>query len=77
MAPGDRFAIATHFGDSWVSILDVAERKIAAQVPAGLGSSHTAFSPEGDRAYIANAIANTITVLDLNTLEATAQMPVG
>jgi YVTN family beta-propeller protein len=74
MAPGDRYAIATHFGDSWVSIIDVREHKVAARVPAGLGSSHTSFSPEGERAYVASSIANTITVLDLNSLEATAQI---
>jgi YVTN family beta-propeller protein len=76
MAPGNRYAIATHFGDSWLSIIDVAEHKVAARVPAGLGSSHTAFSPQGDRAYVANALANTITVIDLNSLEATAHIAV-
>jgi YVTN family beta-propeller protein len=74
MAPGDRYAIATHFGDEWISVIDVRERKVAARVPAGLGSSHTAFSPEGDRAYVANSIADTITVIDLNSLEALAQI---
>ena len=74
MAPGDRYAVATHFGDPWVSIIDVARHKIAARVPAGLGSSHTSFSPEGDRAYVANSIANTITVIDMKSLEATAQI---
>jgi YVTN family beta-propeller protein len=77
MAPGDRYAVATHFGDPWVSIIDVVERKVAARVPAGLGSSHTSFSPEGDRAYVANSLANTITVIDLNRLEATAQITAG
>jgi len=75
MAPGDRYAIATHFGDEWDSIIDVQEQRIAAHVPAGLGSSHTSFSPQGDRAYIANSIANTITVVDLNSLEAIAEIP--
>jgi len=77
VAPGDRYAVATHFGDQWVSIIDVAARKVAARVPAGLGSSHTAFSPEADRAYVANSIANTITVIDLNNLEAIAQIAAG
>ena len=76
MVPGDRYAVATHFGDPWVSIIDVAERKVVARVPAGLGSSHTTFSPECDRAYVANSLANTITVIDLNSLEATAQIGV-
>ena len=77
MAPGNRYAVATHFGDPWVSIIDVAERRVAARVPTGRGSSHTAFSPEGDRAYVANSLANTITVIELNSLEATAQIAVG
>jgi YVTN family beta-propeller protein len=77
MAPGNRYAVATHFGDPWVSVIDVAERKVAARVPAGLGSSHTAFSPEGDCAYVANSLAHTITVIDLNNLEATAQIAAG
>ena len=74
MAPCDRYVVTTHFSDPWVSIIDVAERKVAVRVPAGLGSSHTSFSPEGDRAYVANSLANTITVIDLNSLEATAQI---
>jgi len=74
MGPGNRYAVATHFGDPWVSVIDVAERKVAARVPAGLGSSHTAFSPAGDRAYVANSLADTITVIDLNNLEATAEI---
>ena len=74
MVPGNRYAVATHFGDPWVSIIDVAERKVAARAPAGLGSSHTSFSPEGDRAYVANSLADTITVIDLNSLEAIAQI---
>jgi YVTN family beta-propeller protein len=77
MAPGDRYAIATHYGDPWVSILDVAQRKVATRVAAGFGSSHTAFSPEGDHAYVANALTNTITVIDMKSLEATAQIPMG
>ncbi|HXV81057.1 MAG TPA: beta-propeller fold lactonase family protein [Candidatus Binatia bacterium] len=77
MAPGNRYAVATHFGDPWVSVIDVAERRVAARVRAGLGSSHTAFSPEGNRAYIANSLANTITVIELNSLAATAQIAVG
>jgi YVTN family beta-propeller protein len=74
MVPGNRYAVATHFGDPWVSIIDVVERKVAARVAAGLGSSHSAFSPDGDRAYVANSLANSITVIDLNNLQATAQM---
>jgi YVTN family beta-propeller protein len=74
MVPDNRYAIATHFGDPWVSIIDVAERKVAARVAAGLGSSHTAFSPDGERAYVANSLANSVTVIDLNNLEATAQI---
>jgi YVTN family beta-propeller protein len=77
MAPGNRYAVATHFGDPWVSIIDVTERRVAARVPAGLGSSHTAFSPEGGHAYVANSLANTVTVIDLNSLEATAQIAAG
>ncbi|HET7393333.1 MAG TPA: beta-propeller fold lactonase family protein [Candidatus Binatia bacterium] len=77
MAPGNRYAVATHFGDPWVSVIDVAGRRIAARLPAGLGSSHTTFSPEGDRAYVANSLANTITIIDLNSLEATAQIAAG
>ncbi|MGZ8489549.1 MAG: beta-propeller fold lactonase family protein [Candidatus Binatia bacterium] len=41
---------------------------------AGLGSSHTTFSPDGERAYVANSLANSVTVIDLNSLEATAQI---
>jgi len=74
MAPGNRYAVATHFGDPWVSIIDVVERKVAARVAAGLGSSHTTFSPDGERAYVANSLANSVTVIDLNSLEATAQI---
>jgi YVTN family beta-propeller protein len=74
MAPGNRYAVATHFGDPWVSIIDVVEHKVAARVAAGLGSSHTAFSPDGDRAYVANSLTNSVTVIDLNNLEATAEI---
>ena len=39
-----------------------------------VGSSHTAFSPDGDWAYVANSIAHTITVVDLRSLEAVSEV---
>ena len=58
-------------------ILDVATRKEVKQLDLGGGSAGILIVPDGSRAYIAVSARDKIAVVDLHTLELTAQIPTG
>src|SRR3954454_6258709 len=74
IAPGDRFAYVADGGSGEISVIDLARRRIVHRVYVGLQAHHMAFSPDGQRLWIAlGEVATTIVRLDTSNLPATAR----
>jgi YVTN family beta-propeller protein len=50
---------------------------VVATIPVGRGPVDVAITPDGARAYVTNAGANSVSVIDTSTNAVTATVPVG
>jgi YVTN family beta-propeller protein len=48
-----------------------------AEVPVGTDPDWITFTPDGRLAYVANAVSNNVTAIDMRTFEPVATIPVG
>ena len=53
------------------------ELELLAAVRVGTDPDRLTFTPDGELAYVANAVSNTVTAIDTKTLEVVATIPVG
>jgi YVTN family beta-propeller protein len=58
-------------------VVDAATKKIVKQLNVGRGPGGILIAPGGERAYVALAGDNAVTVIDLHTLEITERIPTG
>jgi YVTN family beta-propeller protein len=55
--------------------MDVASRQVTALVPVGQRVWHLAISADGRRAYAANGLSDTLSVIDIAAAKVTATIP--
>lgn len=60
-----------------VGVVDVASRKVVAEIPVGRQPTEIAFHPDGRRAYVTNRLDDTLSVIDTRTRSAVATVAVG
>lgn len=60
-----------------VSVLDIAAEKIVGSIPAGNTPNYITLSPDGGRAYVTNALSNTLSVMDLEKRALIKEIPIG
>ena len=65
------------FNSGHVFAIGVATNTITAAIPTGPGPEAVYISPDGTRAYVANANANDVAVIDTATNTVTATIPAG
>jgi YVTN family beta-propeller protein len=53
------------------------ELRLVASVPVGTDPDWVTFTPDGRFAYVANAVANSVTAVDMRTYQPVATIPVG
>lgn len=53
------------------------ELELVASIPVGTDPDWVTFTPDSSRAFVANAISNDVSVIDMNTYEEVARVPVG
>ncbi len=51
--------------------------ELLASIPVGTDPDWVTFTPDGTRAFVANAISNDVSVIDMKTYEEIARVPVG
>jgi YVTN family beta-propeller protein len=62
---------------SGISVVGTTALKEITRIPTGAGAHDLAFSGDSRFAYVANAVAGTVTVIDVGRREAVAEVPTG
>ncbi len=75
-ADGKRVLISD-LGGSNLLVMDAASRKVIKQIPLGGSAAGTLMDPNGTRAFVSVGPANSVAVVDLNTLEVTGHIASG
>ena len=71
VAPNDRFALVslsrfqTSTAPSQVAVLSMSRRRVVATINVGVGPNGIAFSPAGDRAFVANQRSNSVSIINV------------
>ena len=60
-----------------VVVIDVGERRLAAEIPVGRQPTDVTFSPDGKRAYVSNRFEDTVSVIDTAARRVIRTVPVG
>jgi YVTN family beta-propeller protein len=82
-SPNGTTAYVANYGNSTVSVIDVATGTVTSTIPVGVGSPHSvAFSPNGTTAYVTKygygfSAAGEVSVIDVATATVTGTIPVG
>jgi YVTN family beta-propeller protein len=77
VAPDGKTLWSTSRMNSHVYVYSLPDLELLAGVPTGTDPDWVAFTPDSRLAYIANAVSNTVSVIDMQTLEEVTQIPVG
>lgn len=65
ISPDGRWVVATGYGSRSVQVYDAARCALLARIEVGRGSSHTAYSADGAKAYVGCSVSAHVAVLDL------------
>jgi YVTN family beta-propeller protein len=77
VAPDGRTVWSTSRMNNFVYVYSIPELALVASVPTGHDPDWVTFTPDSRFAYIANALANTVSVIDMHSYEEVTQIPVG
>ena len=77
LAPDGARAFVANIGSGSVTVIDLVEGAILAQVPTGEGAEGITVTPDGKEVWVTNRAADTISVLDAEWLEVKASLPCG
>ncbi len=71
MSPQGRWLIATGYSSDYLRVYDTATNTQAARIEVGRGSSHVAFLPDQETAYVTCSVDDHLARLDLTTMSCT------
>ena len=77
VAPGGERAYVANIGSGSVTVIDLKEARRLANVPTGAGAEGIAVHPKSGDVWITNRAADTVSVLDAETLEVRKQIDCG
>jgi YVTN family beta-propeller protein len=77
VAPNGETVWSTSRMNSHVYVYSLPDLELLAGIPTGTDPDWIAFTPDSKRAYVANAVSNTVSVIDVETLQEVTQIPVG
>jgi YVTN family beta-propeller protein len=77
VAPDGKTVWSTSRMNSHVYVYSLPDLKLLGGVPTGTDPDWVTFTPDSQFAYVANAVSNTVSVIDMNTLREVTQIPVG
>jgi YVTN family beta-propeller protein len=77
VAPDGDTVWSTSRMNSYVYVYSLPELELVASIPTGTDPDWIAFTPDSRRAYVANAVSNTVSVIDMETYTEVTQIPVG
>ena len=71
---GDR-AFVANIGSGSVTVIDLAEGSVIAQLETGAGAEGIDISPDGSELWVGNREPNTLSIIDPQSLEILAELP--
>jgi YVTN family beta-propeller protein len=77
VSPDGRTIWATSRMNSYVYVYSLPELELLASVPVGTDPDWVTFTPDSTMAYVANAVSNDVSAIDMKTYEEVARIPVG
>jgi YVTN family beta-propeller protein len=77
VAPDGKTLWSTSRMNSHVYVYSLPDLTLVGGVPTGTDPDWITFTPDSKRAYVANAVSNTVSVIDMETLKEVTQIPVG
>lgn len=77
VAPNGETLWSTSRMNSHVYVYSLPQLELLAGIPTGTDPDWITFTPDSRYAYVANAVSNTVSVIDVNALEEVTQIPVG
>jgi len=77
VSPDGKTVWSTSRMNSRVYVYSLPDLTLSGGVPTGTDPDWITFTPDSRFAYVANAVSNTVSVIDMETLEAVTQIPVG
>lgn len=77
VSPDGRTVWSTSRMNSHVYVYSLPELELLGGVPTGTDPDWITFTPDSRFAYVANAVSNTVSVIDMDTLREVTQIPVG
>ncbi len=77
VSPDGNTVWSTSRMNSYVYVYSLPELELVAGIPTGTDPDWVTFTPDGRFAYVANAVSNTVSVIDTRTYAEVTQIPVG
>jgi YVTN family beta-propeller protein len=77
VAPDGKTLWSTSRMNSHVYVYSLPDLRLLGGVPTGTDPDWITFTPDSKLAYVANAVSNTVSVIDMQTLKEVTQIPVG
>ena len=77
VAPNGETLWSTSRMNSYVYVYSIPELELVAGIPTGTDPDWITFTPDSRLAYVANAVSDTVSVIDMATYEEVTQIPVG
>jgi len=77
VAPDGNTVWSTSRMNSYVYVYSLPDLDLLAGIPTGTDPDWITFTPDSRLAYVANAVSNTVSVIDMQTLQEVTQIPVG
>jgi YVTN family beta-propeller protein len=77
VAPDGKTLWSTSRMNSHVYVYSLPDLELLAGIPTGTDPDWITYTPDSKRAYVANAVSNTVSVIDVETLREVTQIPVG
>lgn len=77
VSPDGKTLWSTSRMNSHVYVYSLPELELLGGIPTGTDPDWIAFTPDSRFAYVANAESNTVSVIDMQSLQAVTQIPVG
>jgi YVTN family beta-propeller protein len=74
LAPGGGRAFVSNIGSGGVTVVDLAARKVLAQVPTGAGAEGIDITPDGRHVWVTNREVDTVSVIDAQSLKVIANL---
>jgi YVTN family beta-propeller protein len=77
VAPDGKTLWSTSRMNSHVYVYSLPDLELIGGVRTGTDPDWITFTPDSQRVYVANAVSNTVSVIDMKTLQEVTQIPVG